>query len=500
MRRTDDYPDYSEYIDYIDENGFTDDIVNRIINAHQLNRCRTKDLYERYKCYEDKVPIFSRIPRFSDGLEDGSGNAVPQLNNKVNNDFFGEINDVMVGYFAGKAASYSYAEDESAESATGGEAAVEAAKKALSEFVTRNNMYDVNLEATKFASVCGYAGRLFYIDRHGDERVMVVPPYETIVLARDKIQEPDYAVRYYATTGISGAEVWHADAYDGHSVHHFGGALGNFIRSGEEEHLFDFCPLQAIPLNGEMLSSAERVMALIDEYDKTVSDNANDAEGNTHALQVLDGIGELSQAQLAEVERAGVLQISPGYADSTHRVYYLTKDINDSFNEHHLDRLERNIYRFSKTPNLNDETFNAASGISLKFKLTAFEAKCGAFEAKMNSADTYMFRLLGSAFMKKSIPFDYLQAYVEYKRNFPVDVLSEAQAVQALINAGVPDEIAYNQLSAVDDIDYLLALKEERQQDALNLFGKAPESDETAKEGAAGKKGMNVPPEGGEAE
>ena len=50
MRRTDDYPDYSEYIDYIDENGFTDDIVNRIINAHQLNRCRTKDLYERYKC------------------------------------------------------------------------------------------------------------------------------------------------------------------------------------------------------------------------------------------------------------------------------------------------------------------------------------------------------------------------------------------------------------------------------------------------------------------
>ena len=79
-------------------------------------------------------------------------------------------------------------------------------------------------------------------------------------------------------------------------------------------------------------------------------------------------------------------------------------------------------------------------------------------------------------------------------------MLSEAQAVQALINAGVPDEIAYNQLSAVDDIDYLLALKEERQQDALSLFGKAPENDETAKEGAASKKGVNVSPEGGEAE
>ena len=112
MRRTDDYPDYSEYIDYIDENGFTDDIVNRIINAHQLNRCRTKDLYERYKCYEDKVPIFSRIPRFSDELKDGSGNAVPQLNNKVNNDLYAQYKKlaqtVPQVIFGGRLGQYRY--------------------------------------------------------------------------------------------------------------------------------------------------------------------------------------------------------------------------------------------------------------------------------------------------------------------------------------------------------------------------------------------------------
>ena len=60
---------------------------------------------------------------------------------------------------------------------------------------------------------------------------------------------------------------------------------------------------------------------------------------------------------------------------------------------------------------------------------------------------------------------------MEYKRNFPVDVVSEAQATQSLINAGVPEEIAYNQLSCVDDIQYLMDLKEQKKQDALDLFG-----------------------------
>ena len=112
----------------------------------------------------------------------------------------------------------------------------------------------------------------------------------------------------------------------------------------------------------------------------------------------------------------------------------------------------------------------------MKFKLTAFEAKCGAFEAKISGADTYMFKVIGSAFQKKGISFDYLQAYSEYKRNFPVDIASEANAVQALINAGVPDEIAYNYLSFVDDINYLLDLKEQSKKDALDPF--EPEDDQ----------------------
>ena len=91
-----------------------------------------------------------------------------------------------------------------------------------------------------------------------------------------------------------------------------------------------------------------------------------------------------------------------------------------------------------------------------------------------------MFKVIGSAFNKRGIVFDYLQCYSEYKRNFPVDVASEANAVQALINAGVPDEIAYNYLSFVDDIDYLMELKEKKKQDAVDMFTHDDDKDENS--------------------
>ena len=467
MKRIEDYPDFSGYLEAVDEKGLTEELISKLTARHTPNRLHTKELYERYKCYEDIVPIFGREPRFIDKDLEAMGGK--QLNNKLNHDFFGEINDVMIGYFAGKAAAYSYAVDEDSLDETGGEGKVKDAQKHLTDFVIRNNFYDLNQEVTKYASVCGYAGRLFYVNKEGEESCMVVPPFECFVLTKDKVQNPSYAVRYYNYTDITGAEKWKAEGYDDKNIYYFEGTPGAFQFIKSEAHLFDYCPLQLIPLNGEMLSSAERVITLIDEYDQTVSDNANDAEGNTQAQQVFDGV-DISDEEIIKSKVSGSILIPPVLQGSTHSVYYLTKDINDGFNEHHLDRLERNIYRFSKTPNLNDQSFGSASGISLKFKLTAFEAKCGAFEAKISGADTYMFKVIGSAFNKRGIAFDYLQCYSEYKRNFPVDVASEANAVQALINAGVPDEIAYNYLSFVDDIDYLMELKEKKKQDAVDMF------------------------------
>lgn len=54
---------------------------------------------------------------------------------------------------------------------------------------------------------------------------------------------------------------------------------------------------------------------------------------------------------------------------------------------------------------------------------------------------------------------------MEFKRNFPLDMLSEAQAVQALIAAGLPKRVAFQiALSCIDDIDYVMQLIEEEKE------------------------------------
>lgn len=471
LRKIDEYPDYSGYLAVIEKDGITDVLVNKIIDKHRSNAAHTRELYNRYKTREDAVPIYSREPRFKHDGED-----IEELNNKVNNDFFGEIVDVAVGYFAGKAASYKYediGEDES-------EAAIEAAQKALADFVTRNNMYDCNMEVTKLATICGYAGRLFYIDTDGNERVMPVAPYETIILFNNEMTEPYAAIRYYQTIDINDIESYKAEYYDSTTIRYYEGQLGSLshIEGKDQPHLFDYCPLQGIPRNRELMGDAEKVLDLIDDYDKTISDNSNDIEGNTNAHLVFKNV-VIDDIEMAKARKSGSFSYS-AMQDSD--VYYLVKNVNDAYNTNHLTRLEDNIYRFSKTPNLNSEKFGTASGISLKFKITGLESKSGTFEAKFTSADTYMFKLLGSSFLKKRIPFDYLQCSAVYSRNFPMDLVSEAQTCQQLISAGLPKEVAFEQLSFIDDVQAVMDLIEAEKDNIPSLMDDIPEDIEEENE------------------
>ncbi len=444
------YPDYTAEIDAIDNNGIDVKILYRIINKHKHNAAYNKKLIDRYKTLENGVPIFSRRPRFS---EDSAA-----INNKINNDFYGEIIDFKVGYFAGKPIAYSYSNTEESVEETGSAEAVDKASKVITDFIVRNNMQDIDMEITKYAAIAGYAGRLFFIDPEGNERCMAVLPYETIVLTELEPTEPKYALRYYKTKDIQDHTIWKVEFYDNTDIYYYEGNLDNLTFVKKEPHLFDYCPLQIIPNNKEMLGDAEKVMALIDAYDRAVSDCSNEIESFARAYQVFENVNA-DDKEIERAQKTGTIKIYSGAANG--KVYFLTKDINDTFTENNLTRMEENIYRFSKTPNLNDESFGSASGVSLKFKLIGLETKCGMFQAKMQAAGTYMFKVLASSWGKKKISVDPLQCIMDFKRNFPLDILSEAQAAQQLIAAGLPKEVAYTlALSSIDDIDWVMDLIE----------------------------------------
>ena len=477
-KETELYPDFQAEIDIIKEQGLDEALLNRIIKKHFYNRDYNWNLHKRYEALQGKLPIFERKPRFE---EDEN-----PINNRLNNDFMGEIIDFKTGYFAGKPFVYSYSDSKESKQDTGGEAERDIASKTLSDFVTRNNMYDINIDVTKFAAIAGYAGRQFYFDTDGNERVMALPSYETIILSETNITEPLYGIRYYKTEGIDGSDIWRAEFDDGQTIRFFEGSLHGLVENPDKQmdNLFGYCAIQGIPNNSEMLGDAEKVMELIDAYDRTTSDVNNEVEGFANAYMAFENVN-MDEDEIKKGQRTGAFSYYTGGQGGN--IHFITKDINDAFVEHHLDRIEENIYRFSKTPNLTDDAFNTATGIALKFKLTGLETKCGMFQAKMTSADVYMFKLLAGSWTKKQIDIDPLQCYVTFKRNFPHDIQGEATAVQALINTGFPKRASYEQLTFVDDIEEVMQLIEEEKDDIPSLllednFGEDEEIEEIEEE------------------
>ncbi len=477
------YPDFTAYIEEIEQNGISAELLSKIITKHQGNSEYNKQLFKRYMAMPEALPIFSRTPRYEEERK---------INNQLNNDFFSEIVDFKTGYFAGEPIAYGYNSGEEAEATTGGAEAVDKATKTLTDFIVRNNMFGVDMETTKYASMYGYAGRLLYVDKEGNERVMPVHGSETIILSKTNIAEPQYAVRYYQVTDTNDSTTWHVEFFDNQYIYKYRGEIENLTAEDEpQEHLFEYCPLQGIANNEELLGDAEKVLSLIDDYDKVISDNSNEIESFVHAVMLTSLLGTKEEIEeiLSRMNESGSLNIPPvGSAPVNEPAKWLTKNINDAYTEHHLERLEDNIYRFSRTPNLGDESFGNASGISLKFKLHGLETKCAMFEAKMMDASQHMFKVLASAWRKKNIPFDPLQVTLDFKRNFPQDDLSAAQTMQAELAAQVPRKYVYRHIT--DDPNWLEEMRKAEQEDTLEMYPgliEAKEAVENGKEEKAGE-------------
>lgn len=452
-------PSYDAFVDEIDKNGITNELLYKIIRRHKANSTYNKGLWDRYTVVKDGVPIFDRQPRYTEQKP---------INNKVNNDFFGEIVDFKTGYFAGVPFAYGYSTTDEAENVTGGEEAVDKATKAITDFVTRNNMFGVDMETTRYASIYGYSGRLFYIDTEGTPRCMPVHGYETIILSKTDISEPKYAVRYYEVTDINDAKSWVAEFYDSSDVYTYKGMLSRLEFVEQRPHGFAYCPLQGIANNKECMGDAEKVLALIDAYDTAFSDNINEMEAFAHAYLIFEGL-RIDDKTIQEGQASGSFVFPPSGTQQG-KAYYLTKNVNDAFTEHNLERTEDNIYRFSKTPNMNKDIFSSSSGKALKFRIHQLETKCATFDAQVKNAGVHMWRVLSSYWGIRGIAVDPLQCTIETHRNFPVDTLEEAQAAQAQIAAGLPKRYVFENMAGVDDVDYVMGLIDEERESVEELY------------------------------
>ena len=430
----------------------TPQVISRIIDNHKTTTLPRMLKLERY--YDNNNDINRRLTKDP---------AKP--NNKVANAYASYITDTMVGYFMGEPVTYNCEDKELLEN--------------LSQLLEYNDEADENSELAKDASIYGVAFEELYIQEDGTIRFKRLDPKTVIPVYDKSIEENLLAViRYYSDYDFTvNEEKIIIEIITNNSITTFKtDSLMTTLNPVEEiPHYFKMVPVAIFENNEQQTGDFEKVISLIDAYDKMESDTLNDQEYFTDAYLALYGYTADSE-DVAKMKEDRILLMDEGTSAE-----WLIKNGNDESSENIKNRLDKDIHKFSKCPNLADEEFASnASGIAIKFKTLGTENLTSIKERKFKRGLQQRFELISSINSVLGSGFDWRSIDIIFTRNLPTNDSDIANTVNQLQGI-VSDETLLAQIPFVDDVQgEIERVKKQKEEDKqLSPFFQASPEYET---------------------
>lgn len=394
--------------------------------------------YKKYqKLYENKHKILNR-PKKDEN----------KPNNKVSNDFFGQIIDNTVGYFLGNPIILNYTEPKKEKALVESdpvdvgvdlsELEDTTVQDEMDKICTDNEKDDLFMEWGKEAMIKGLSHILVYQNEESKTKLMRLSPEDVILVFKNSsTKELQYAIRLYdidtddTDTVTHYAEVYDTTGYDifksveGGNSTKAGRATAGYTFEKRVSHIYGRVPIVTLYNNEERMSDLERVESLVNDYDKVLSDVSNEFEAFRNAYLMLKNM-TASNDTISKLKDEGILEVMEN-GDAK----FLTKQIQTDALENHLNRLEKNIYMFSQVPNLSDENFAGnLSGVAIRFKLFGLETKCVVKERKMTTAIRELFRVISAPLrVLTGHEVDVLNLKIEFSRNVPNNITETVDTV-----------------------------------------------------------------------
>ena len=356
-------------------------------------------------------------------------------NNKIANSYASYITDTLVGYFVGKPISYS-----------GNDTNVLNELQMIFEY---NDEADENAELAKNASIYGIAYELLYMNENV-VRFKSLDPKECIPIFDDTLDNNLLAfIRYYDNYDvvqdktITIIEV----ITDKETVRYSTtSTLGNLTFIESYPHYFGMVPIAIYKNNEEESGDFEQVISLIDAYDKLESDSLNDFEYFVDAYLALYGF-TAEPEDIAQMKENRVLLMDEGTSAE-----WLIKDTSDNNIENIKNRIDADIHKFAKCPNLADKEFASnASGVAIKFKLLGTENKVAIKERKFKRGLQQRLELLANIKGVLANGFDWRSIDIIFTRNIPANDIDIANMVNTLSGI-VSEETLLAQIPFVEDV------------------------------------------------
>lgn len=248
-----------------------------------------------------------------------------------------------------------------------------------------------------------------------------------------------------------------------------------------EKHAFGDVPLYPYQINNDNLGVFQPSIPIIDELDKLGSNSMADEIDRFNAIILL--LSKKVDAETSKKIMGMTIFDALGTKDEGQFVEFLKKELDIQSTIETTKIFERWYYELTGIPNLNDEKFNAKSGVALAFALVSFENLVTTMEAYFSKGLKYRLKLINNALKSLNRGYQEVTATLQWKRNLPSDLLSRAELVRTLKEANLLSDATLIKMFGSDlikDID--AEIKARREQDRLDAesFQIPPVEDDNA--------------------
>lgn len=317
-----------------------------------------------------------------------------------------------------------------------------------------NGQDDNNAELSKLSNNYGTAYEMYYTDEEGETGITYLSPMEAFMVYDDSIlSRPMFFVRY-----TKGADDRERGSYsDKMYVRHFENFGGWHFTDEAYEHHFCDVPATEYVHNAERIGIYEDSLSAINAFNKALSEKADDVEYFADAyLKIIGPKVDGDDAKYIRSNRIINLykkpQASSGESEQMD-ADFLAKPDADTSQEHLLDRLHQLIFQLSMVVNISDESFGSASGIALKYKLTAMYNLYRTKVRKFSGGLTRRYKILFSSPIAKTHGVgedDWIGVKFNFTPNFPANTTEEVENARNL-DGIVSKETQLGLLSFIDD-------------------------------------------------
>lgn len=391
---------------------------------------------------------------------------VPQMDRVAPNellaihDFAGYITSVNTGYLIGNPVDYKATDSTDLDK--------------LMDNYNQQSIAELDSDLEEDLSMFGQAFEAVYVDEETTVRSAKLSVYNTLVIYDDTFKHKKMAAIYYAPRfNASGTVIdGEFDVTIWTPTQTFYRILKNKVLSEDADnadvaHFFGQVPIVHYHNNRRLKGDYEPVITLIDAYNILQSDRVLDREKLVDAILAFYG-AKMTDEDIKSLKEHRTIGMPEGA-----KAEYLIKQIDEADADVLRQTLAADIHKFSKTPDLTDDTFgNAPSGVSILYKLLAFEQNIKKKERLFAQGLRERLRLYCSVMKTQSKlgQIDPKEVELVFKRSLPKNNFETSQMINNL-DGIVDQETLVGQLDFVKDASQVVEKAREERQATIGNFG-----------------------------